>query len=68
MARCGKVGARFISQRLDERGTATNEYALLAGLIAIALVLSLNRAGGDVGNGRNTVDTSMRDYIELETE
>lgn len=58
----GRAGARFVTEtrrKLDKRGAAAIEYALLASLIAIAVLASLMRLGGGVETRYNAVDNAV---------
>ncbi len=58
----GRAGARFVTQtmkRLDSRGVAAIEYALVASLIALALVAAFTRLGGGVETKYNAIDNAM---------
>ena len=51
----------------NERGVAPVEYALLCALIALAILVSLGRLGGGVGENFNSVDNQMEDAIVFDT-
>ena len=58
----GRAGVRFESKaqrKLDERGVAAIEYALVASLIALSLVAAFSRLGGSVETSFNRVDNAM---------
>ena len=66
----GRAGARFLSEtrrKLDDRGAAAIEYALVASLIALSLVAAFSRLGGEVGNNYNSVDNALGEGIRFET-
>lgn len=55
MHRQKKLNAR----PFDCRGVAAVEYALMAGLIALTLVVGLATLGGRIGSQYNSVDSSV---------
>ena len=60
----GRAGARFVTQtktKLDNRGTATIEYALVASLVALSLVAAFSRLGGGVETRFNSVNSAVSD-------
>lgn len=60
----GRAGARFVTQtktKLDDRGVATIEYALVASLIALSLVTAFSRLGGSVETRFNSVNSAVSD-------
>jgi Flp pilus assembly pilin Flp len=64
----GRAGARFVTEtktKLDNRGVATIEYALVASLIALSLVAGFSRLGGGVEGKFNSVDASFREGIRV---
>ena len=64
----GRAGAHFVTEtrrRLNERGVAAIEYALIAGLIALSLMVSLWRVGTEVGNSFNEVDHAVGSGIKF---
>lgn len=46
-------------RRLDNRGIAAIEYAMIASLIALSIIVGVANLGGAVGNQFNEVDTSV---------
>lgn len=64
----GRAGVRFESKaqrKLDERGVAAIEYALVASLIALSLVAAFSRLGGSVETSFNRVDNAMVERTRL---
>ena len=64
----GRAGARFVTEtkrKLDERGVATIEYALVASLIALSLVAAFSRLGGGVEAKFNSVDTAFENGFRV---
>lgn len=64
----GRAGARFVTEtrrKLDERGVATIEYALVASLIALSLVAAFSRLGGGVETKFNSVDLAVDHEIRV---
>ena len=58
----GRAGARFVTPtktKLDNRGVATIEYALVASLIALSLVAGFSRLGGGVEAKFNSIDNAI---------
>lgn len=58
----GRAGARFITEarrRLDSRGVAAIEYAMLASLVALAMVGALATLGGGVGHLWDALEQSV---------
>ena len=65
----GRAGARFATEtkrKLDSRGAAAIEYALLASLVALALVASLARLGGNVESRYDSVDNAVGEGTRFE--
>ena len=46
-------------RRLDNRGVAAVEYALIASLVALSIVVAIANLGGAVGNQFNEVDAEV---------
>lgn len=44
---------------LDESGTTAIEYALIATLVAVVIIISLNLLGSDLSNTFNTIANSV---------
>ena len=66
----GRAGARFVSEtrrKLDERGAAAIEYALVASLIALSLVAAFSRLGGQVESEFNSVGNVFGEGIVYHT-
>ena len=67
----GRTGVRFIRSGLrlaaDRSGVAAIEYALLAGVIAVALVGALLNLGGAVERSFNQTNQSMPDGTDYKT-
>jgi Flp pilus assembly pilin Flp len=64
----GRAGARFVSdtkRKIDERGVATIEYALVASLIALSLVAGFSRLGGGAETKFNSVEASFEEGIRV---
>lgn len=64
----GRAGARFVTQtktKLDNRGAASIEYALVASLIALSLVAGFSRLGGGAEGKFNSVDSSFERSIRV---
>lgn len=64
----GRAGARFVTQtqrKLDERGVATIEYALVASLIALSLVAAFSRLGDGVETKFNSVDGAVVEGVRI---
>ena len=55
------------SRRLDDRGVAAIEYALIASLIALALLTSLIGLGGAVSNQYVDVDEGVSSGMKFES-
>src|SRR5688500_7001339 len=67
-AAMSRAGARFLTgpaRILDSRGVAAIEYAILAGLIALALVVAITRLGGGVESNFNDVDQAVGTGMEF---
>ena len=65
----GRAGVRFLSEtkrKLDQRGVAAIEYALVASLIALSLVAAFSRLGGSVGTSFERVDNAMADGMRFD--
>ena len=60
----GRAWARF----REESGATAIEYALIAGLIGVALIGALGLIGTNVGNLFNTVATEVADAAPAEEE
>ncbi len=43
----------------DRKGVTAIEYGLIAGLIAVAIIVALTALGGSLGNLFNTVNSSV---------
>lgn len=43
----------------DRKGVSMIEYALLAGLIALALIAAVNRLSGGIGGAYNEISTEL---------
>ena len=66
----GRAGARFLSEtkrKLDDRGAAAIEYALVAGLIALSLVAAFSRVGSGLETTYNTVGNAFDRGIVFHT-
>ena len=66
----GRAGARFLSEtrrKLDDRGAAAIEYALVASLIALSLVAAFSRLGGEVRGNYNAVGNAFGEAIVFHT-
>ena len=66
----GRAGARFLSEtkrKLDDRGAAAIEYALVASLIALSLVAAFSRLGGEVRTHYDAIDNSFGEGIRFHT-
>ena len=64
----GRAGARFLTEtkrKLDERGVATIEYALVASLVALSLVAAFSRLGGGVETKFNAVNLAAEEKIVI---
>ena len=48
---------RFLA--FDESGTTAIEYALIATLVAVVIIISLNLLGSDLSNTFNTIANSV---------
>ena len=48
-----------LAMRLDDRGVAAIEYALIASLIALSIIVGVANLGGAVGNQFNEVDSGV---------
>lgn len=62
----GRAGARFVTPtktKMDNRGVATLEYALVASLIALSLVAGFSRLGGGVETKFNSVDNALEQSL-----
>jgi Flp pilus assembly pilin Flp len=65
----GRAGIRFLSEtkrKLDSRGAAAIEYALVASLIALALLAAFSRLGGEVETKFNSVDNAFSEGISYD--
>ena len=63
----GRAGARFLTEtkrKMDQRGVATIEYALVASLIALSLVAGFSRLGGGVEAKYNSVDNAITEGVK----
>ena len=71
----GMAGARFIPRdpqpegtlAEDQTGVAAIEYALVAGLIALAIVAALTRTGTAAGSNWNEVNQAMPGGVQFQT-
>jgi pilus assembly protein Flp/PilA len=55
MSKLLQLVVRDLAMKLDQRGVAAIEYALIAALIAIAIIGSLSLIGGTLANAFNTI-------------
>ena len=55
----GRGSSVETKRKLDERGVATIEYALVASLIALSLVAAFSRLGGEVESKFNAIDSAV---------
>ena len=52
----------------DESGAAATEYALIAGLIAVAIILALTTLGEEIGRVLGLVETELEGVAVPEPE